>query len=81
MDNLGHLGRTSGIAEDVVVKDTLQGQGIGKQMMEFAMEKCRQKGCYKLALSSNKSREKAHKFYESIGFNKHGYSFIVETGD
>lgn len=77
MDNLAHLGAPSGIVEDVVVKPALQGQGIGKRMMQFAMERCRQAGCYKLMLSSNAKREQAHQFYENLGFEKHGYSFLI----
>lgn len=78
MDNLAHMGAPSGLAEDVAVEPSLQGQGIGKQMMRFAMARCRERGCYKLALSANRKREAAHRFYESLGFRKHGYSFLIE---
>lgn len=78
MDNLAHMGAPSGIVEEVAVHPNWQGKGIGKQMMEFAMNRCREMGCYKLALSSNLKREAAHHFYESLGFQKHGYSFLVE---
>jgi GNAT superfamily N-acetyltransferase len=78
MDNLAHMGATSGLIEDVIVKTNWQGKGIGKQMMEYAVECCRKYGCYKVALSSNFKREKAHHFYESLGFKKHGYSFLLE---
>jgi GNAT superfamily N-acetyltransferase len=78
MDNLGHLGAPSGLIEDVVVDPTRQGRGIGREMMAFAIERCRERGCYKVALSSNLKRERAHKFYDSIGFERHGYSFRVE---
>jgi ribosomal protein S18 acetylase RimI-like enzyme len=77
MDNLAHMGIPSGIVEDVVVHSSRQGQGIGKQMMLAAMEQCRNAGCYKLVLSSNLERERAHQFYETLGFKKHGYSFVV----
>jgi GNAT superfamily N-acetyltransferase len=77
MDNLAHMGSPSGIVEDVVVHPAWRGRGIGKQMMHFAMEQCRQAGCYKLALSSNLKREAAHSFYEAMGFQKHGYSFVA----
>ena len=77
MDNLAHLGSPSGIVDDVVVKPELQGQGIGKQMMRFAMEQCKQAGCYKLMLSSNIKRERAHRFYKDLGFELHGYSFLM----
>ena len=78
MDNLAHRGEPSAIIEDVVIRKDLQGRGIGKEMMKKAMNLCSEKGCYKMVLSSNLSREVAHRFYESLGFRKHGYSFIVE---
>ena len=77
MDNLGHLGTPSGIVEDVVVAPARQSSGIGAVMMRFALEHCRQKGCYKLVLSSNAKRARAHAFYESLGFERHGYSFRI----
>jgi GNAT superfamily N-acetyltransferase len=78
MDNLGHLGTPSGIVEDVVVAPAQQSKGIGATMMRFAMDRCRQKGCYKLVLSSNAKRTRAHAFYESLGFERHGFSFRID---
>ena len=78
MDNIGHLGAPSAIVEDVVVAPPLHGRGIGQAMMRFAMERCRRKGCYKLMLSSNAKRERAHAFYEALGFARHGYSFRID---
>jgi len=54
------------------------GRGIGRAMMEHAREECCKAGCYKFALSSNLNREDAHRFYDSLGFERHGYSFRVE---
>lgn len=78
MDNLAHFGSPSAIVEDVVVSDKYQNKGIGKMMMKFAMEKAKTKGCYKMVLSSNLKRVDAHRFYENLGFEKHGFSFVVE---
>jgi len=78
MDNLAHMGARSGLIEDVVVATSMQGKGIGKRMMEHAINICKEKGCYKALLSSNLKRENAHRFYEGIGFKKHGYSFYME---
>jgi ribosomal protein S18 acetylase RimI-like enzyme len=77
MDNLAHQGTPSGVVEDVAVLTELQGKGIGKMMMKFAMEQCKEAGCYKLVLSSNVKRKEAHAFYESLDFEKHGFSFGV----
>lgn len=74
---LAHGGRSFGIVEDVVVADAARRQGVGKEMMAFAMQLCKDAGCYKMALSSNLKRTSAHAFYESLGFDRHGYSFLV----
>ena len=78
MDNLGHQGAPSALVEDVVVRKDRRRQGIGRQMLQFALNRARAKGCYKLALSSHKDRVEAHRFYKSLGFEQHGYSFLVE---
>ena len=79
MDNLGHLGAPSPIIEDVAVDPTLQGKGIGKEMMRHAIQLATDNGCYKVMLSSNLERERAHAFYESLEFERHGYSFRIDT--
>ncbi len=78
MDNLAHRGAPSAIIEDVVVRRNRQRKGIGRRMMRFAMDYCRRKGCYKVALSSNLRRDGAHRFYEALGFQRHGYSFMTQ---
>lgn len=78
MINLGHMGAPSAIVEDVVVDPLQQGKGIGKTMMQAAMNLARDKGCYKLVLSSNARRHSAHAFYESLGFLRHGVSFHID---
>jgi ribosomal protein S18 acetylase RimI-like enzyme len=78
MHNLAHQGTPSAIVEDVVVNAERQSQGIGRDMMRHAMALAREAGCYKLVLSSNQKRERAHAFYESLGFQRHGFSFSIE---
>ena len=77
MDNLGHLGAPSAIVEDVVVEPSAHGQGLGQAMMRHALAEARLSGCYKLMLSSNAKRHRAHAFYEALGFERHGYSFRI----
>jgi len=77
MDNLGHRGAPSAIIESVVVAPEHQSQGIGRRFMEHALEVARARGCYKAILSSNFGRERAHRFYESLGFERHGHSFRI----
>jgi GNAT superfamily N-acetyltransferase len=80
LDKLGKRGTPAGVVEDVAVSPSRQGQGIGRVMMSHALDECRKAGCYKLALSSNLKREGAHQFYESLGFKRHGYSFVMPAG-
>ncbi|HEX9395681.1 MAG TPA: GNAT family N-acetyltransferase [Burkholderiales bacterium] len=78
LDNLCHRGQPSGVVEDVAVAPALQRGGVGRAMMQHAIGLCRKKGCYKLTLSSNLKREKAHAFYDALGFERHGYSFRTD---
>ncbi len=77
MENMAHQGTPSAVVEDVGVIPAVQGKGIGKVMMEYALNYAKEKGCYKMSLSSNLRRDKAHQFYESLGFQKHGFSFLM----
>lgn len=78
MDNIAHEGRALSIVEQVAVSAASRGQGLGTAMMRHAMDESRKAGCYKLALSSNVKFEQAHRFYERLGFIRHGYSFVVD---
>jgi GNAT superfamily N-acetyltransferase len=77
LDKLAKRGIPAGVVEDVAVRPEFQGRGIGRAMMEHAREQCRAAGCYKLTLSSNLTREGAHRFYDALGFERHGYSFLT----
>jgi len=78
LDKLAKRGARAGIVEDVAVLPDRQGRGIGRAMMEHARAECGAAGCYKMALSSNLKREGAHRFYDALGFERHGYSFVIE---
>ena len=47
-------------------------------MMHEAARLAEARGCYKLALSSNVDAKPAHAFYESLGFERYGYSFRLD---
>lgn len=79
MENLGHCGTPAAIVESVVVARELRGQGIGEVMMRHAAQRAAEAGCYKIALSSNRKRPDAHRFYRRLGFRDHGVSFAIDT--
>lgn len=78
IDNIAHWGTPTALVENVVVAEGEQGSGIGRWMMRRAFAIAAAKGAYKVALSSNIRSEKAHRFYESLGFEKYGYSFRLD---
>lgn len=77
IEHLAHNFARSAILEDVVVDADVRGLGIGRALLARAIERARAWGCYKLALSSNRSREAAHQFYAQLGFKAHGVSLAI----
>ena len=78
--HLGHALKPFAIAENVVVDANARSMGIGEKLMAAAGDFARQRGCYKMALTSNIARPRAHKFYERLGWKRthFGYSLGLE---
>lgn len=56
--------------ENVRVDSSLRSGGVGRQMMEWAVEQARARGCVVVQLMSNLERTRAHSFYERLGFRR-----------
>jgi ribosomal protein S18 acetylase RimI-like enzyme len=54
--------------ESVRVDKQFQSQGIGSAMMEWSMERAKQRGAHAVQLTTHKTRLDAHRFYERLGF-------------
>jgi ribosomal protein S18 acetylase RimI-like enzyme len=54
--------------EAVRVDGRYRNQRIGQKLVEWAVSRARQKGCYQVQLTTDKSRRDAHRFYERLGF-------------
>ena len=67
--SLSYQGGLRAQVESVRVDAPLRSQGIGKIMMEWAMERARQRGAHIMQLSTHKTRLDAHRFYERLGFS------------
>lgn len=65
---LSRGGNERALIEAVRVSSSLRGHGIGRKMMEFALEAARVRGCLLAQLTTDKTRPDAHRFYESLGF-------------
>lgn len=65
---LSRHGQWRGQMESVRVAEAARGRGAGRQMMEWAIDECRRRGCGLVQLTSDKTRRDAIRFYESLGF-------------
>src|SRR5262245_9848190 len=68
--SMSFQGGKRGTVESVRVDEKLRGQGIGRKMMQWAIERGKEKGCVSMQLTTNNDRTDAHRFYESLGFSK-----------
>jgi N-acetylglutamate synthase-like GNAT family acetyltransferase len=75
--NLTHNGHPWAIIENMVVDSACRRQGVGQILIEFAFSHCRQAGCYKVQLLSNKKRHEAHQFYRAMGFEDSAMGFRI----
>jgi len=58
------------IIEDVIVDNSVRGQGVGEALMKRAIEVAREKGASNISLTSNPMRESANRLYLRMGFKK-----------
>lgn len=65
---LSRLGMWRGQIESVRIASAKRGGGLGKEMFEWAINECRERGCELVQLTSDKQRAGALRFYESLGF-------------
>ena len=67
---LPKFGMKRGMLENVHIRADQRGTGLGTEMVQWAIERCREAGCGMVQLTSNKLRIDAHRFYEKLGFDK-----------
>lgn len=70
LPGLSRLGLWRGQIESVRIASSHRGQGLGREMILWAIEQCRAHGCGTVQLTSDNRRLDAHRFYEGLGFEK-----------
>lgn len=70
-------GAKRGQIESVRVSSDLRSRGYGKQLMDFAMKRAREHGCTMLQFTSGNARKRAHRFYESMGFEQTSLGYKI----
>jgi ribosomal protein S18 acetylase RimI-like enzyme len=54
--------------EDLFVDETARGTGVGRALVEAALERARERGCARMELDANEANGPAVALYESVGF-------------
>jgi len=65
---LTHQGGWRAGIEGVRVDKRLRSSGVGKKLIEAAIDRARARGCHVVQLTSDKQRPEAIGFYERLGF-------------
>lgn len=65
---IARMGATRATIEGVRVRADQRGTGLGKRLVEYAINEVRKAGCQIVQLTTDKQRPDAHRFYEALGF-------------
>ncbi len=70
-----HRAKKQSFIEDLIVDESYRNRGIGKALLQNAVDYAKNNDCEVIELTSYINNEKSHKFYQNNGFNKNSYKF------
>jgi GNAT superfamily N-acetyltransferase len=68
LPSISYQGGLRAQIESVRVDRQFQSQGIGSAMMQWSIQRAKQRGAHLVQLTTHTTREEAHRFYERLGF-------------
>ncbi len=79
---LTHMGGERAQIEGVRVASSHRGKGVGRMLLDWSIDRARQRRCRMVQLTTDKRRPDAHRFYESLGFvaSHEGMKFSMHDG-
>jgi GNAT superfamily N-acetyltransferase len=75
LPGFAHKTNPFAVIEYVVVDEKKRSKGVGKALMDYCKNMAKKAGCYKIMLTSDKKRDRAHKFYRTQGFESSAEGF------
>ena len=63
-----HQGSWRATIEGVRTASSVRGEGMGSQLIRWAIERAKERGCHMVQLTTDKKRDDALRFYERLGF-------------
>ncbi|UYY78278.1 GNAT family N-acetyltransferase [Sphingomonas sp. R1] len=81
LPGIAFRGAWRGQIEAVRIAASERGQGLGQQMIEWAVAQCRARGCRMVQLTSMRDRVDAHRFYEKLGWTRSHFGFKLKLDE
>lgn len=81
MGALREVDKTTGEIKRMRTLPSLQGQGIGRMILEKLIDRARELGYRRLILDVNERAERARRLYESLGFKEYRRGAYFLPGD
>ena len=78
LPGLSFRGAWRGQIEAVRIASDLRGRRYGEQLINWAVERCRERDCFLVQLTSSNARTDAHRFYERLGWTKSHVGFKLK---
>ncbi len=75
---LSNQGADLALIEGVRVAAALRSQGLGRQLIEWALDTARARGCQAVELFTHKTRTDAHRFYDRLGFDQSHVGYRIK---
>ena len=63
-----HQGGWRATIEGVRTSSSERGKGLGSELIRYGIQRAKERGCHLVQLTTDKKREDALRFYESLGF-------------
>lgn len=81
LPGLARAGATRLQIEAVRVDEHLRGNGLGSEMIKWAVSEGERRGARLIQLTSDASRKSAHRFYERLGFTASHVGFKLRINE
>ena len=78
LPGLSFRGAWRGQIEAVRIASDLRGRRYGEQLIAWAVDRCRERDCFLVQLTSSSARTDAHRFYERLGWAKSHTGFKLK---
>lgn len=83
LHHLSRRGSTRAQIEGVRISGDARGRGLGTEMIQYAIDEARARGCRIVQLMSDLQRQEAHHFYEKLDFKPShiGFKLNLEVSE